>query len=433
MISKKKTLKDIDIRGKKLLVRVDFSVVIGDHGEIVDDYKIRASLPTLQYAIEQGASVVLISHMGRPEGKFTSALSLFPVAKHLRKLLGSEVDFIPDCTGERVAKAKAGLHPGAVIVLENLRFDPREESNDDAFAQELAEGMDVFVQDGFAVTYRRHASVEAVTHHLPSVAGLLLDREMQHLTSLQEENLQRPFIAVVSGLSIGERLPIIDTMIARADALVLGGLLADAFLHVLGVSTGRTPLNEEEVPLAQTILHRVHEERQKRPFQLYLPYDAVVASKTDASADTRIVDFSAHVIADIEAYPKRPVHAASQVRDNEIIVDIGPFTGAYIAGLMQYAGAVLLCGTPGDTAVTGARGPVGPFAHGTELIVEGMTGQFGRHPRTTIVTGDDAVGYVTARHIEDAFSLVSTGGGASMEVLAGHSLVGVDCLEDNNG
>ena len=425
----KKTIRDIDIRGKRLLLRTDYSVELTEDGEIVDDYKLRATLPTLHYAMEQGAAVVIISHMGRPEGVFTSKLSLFVVAKRLRQLLGQDVDFIPECTGARATKAKQALQPGQVVLLENLRFDTREEANDAGFASELATDMDLFVQDGFAVSYRQHATTDAITKVLPSVAGLLLEKEARMLSSVFSSD-SGATLAIISGLSIHDKLPLIEVALAHANAVAFGGLLADVFLHAVGVKTGRSHVDASELPLAKELLNRFAMARRERGLQLYLPYDAVVAERTDASAHTRIVDWSAHVIADIEAYPKRAVHEVSQVRDNETIVDIGPFTGAYLAGVIQHVDTVLFAGTPGDTVIRNVRGPVGPFAHGTELVLEAMSGQFGMRPRRTVIVGDDAVGFTVRRGIENVFDHVSTGGGASLELLAGHSLVGVDSLED---
>lgn len=425
----KKTIRDIDIRGKRLLLRVDYSVELTENGDIIDDYKLRATLPTLQYALEQGSSIAIISHMGRPGGEFTSKLSLFSVAKRLRELLGRDVDFVPECVGDRATKAKHALQPGQIILFENLRFDVREEQNDADFARELAAGMDVFVQDGFAVSYRQHATTDAIAKQLPSVAGLLLEKEVGMLSSVFGD-APGPKLVIISGLSIHDKLPLIEKALVGADAVALGGMLADVFLNAVGVRTGRSHVDASELPLAKELLSRFTAAKRERGLQLYLPYDAVVAQRTDATARTRIVDWTAHVIADIEAYPKRALHEASQVKEDEIIVDIGPFTGAYLAGVIQRMGTVVFAGTPGDTSIKNVRGPVGPFSHGTELVLEAMSGQFGVRPPRTIIVGDDAVGFTVQRGVENVFDHVSTGGGASIEVLAGHSLVGVDNLED---
>lgn len=426
----KKTIKDIDIRGKRLLIRVDYSVDIDAQGEIVDDSKIRATLPTINYALENGAAVILCSHLGRPQGVAKPELSLFPVAKHLQKLLGRDVEFVPECTGSRAEKAAGKCQPGQIVLLENLRFDAREEANDEGFAAELAKLADVFVQDGFAVTYRRHASVEAIAHHMPSVAGLLLECEVIALGDVFEDTTRRPFVVIIGGSSVAEKARLIERAIAGADVVVLGGPLATVFLHQMGIQTGKSPLADADMPLAKQLLDRAREERCSRSFTFVVPQDAVVAKRDNSTATTRIVDWSAHVIADIEAYPKRPLHQASQVADDEQVLDIGPFTGAFIAGIVQFAGTVVWSGTLGDVLVEGKRNPVGPFAHGSELVVEALTGQFGRRPERTIVAADDTVQFIASRGIASSFDHVSTGGGASLEILSGHTLPGIAVLED---
>lgn len=426
----KKTIKDIDIAGKRVLIRVDYSVDIDAQGEIVDDAKIRATLPTILYALEQGATVVLCSHLGRPDGVAKPELSLFPVAKRLRSLLEREVEFVPECVGQRAEKVAGGAQPGQVVLLENLRFDPREEANDDGFATELAKLADVFVQDGFAVTYRRHASVDAVTHHVQSVAGLLLEREVTILTESYSEGAPKPCIAIVGGTSVAEKLHVIERAIMSADVLVLGGPLATVFLHEMGIKTGKSCIADSDAPLARELLDRVRDQRRDRGFTLIVPQDAVVAQRDDSTAELRIVDWSAHVIADIEAYPKRAVHEASQTADDELILDIGPFTGAYVAGLVQFAGTVVWDGVLGSVTTSGRGTPVGPFAHGSELVIEALTGQFGRRPTHVIVAGDDTANFIRERGMTEVFEFISTGGGASAELLGGRSLIGVDVLED---
>lgn len=426
----KKTVRDIDIAGKRLLIRVDYSVEIAADGTIVDDYKIRASLPTITYAIDQGATVILCSHLGRPEGVAKPELSLFPVAKHLRTLLKRDVEFVPECVGARADKAAKTCQPGQVLLLENLRFDEREMMNDDAFAAELAALADIFVQDGFAVAYRQHASVEAITHHLPSVAGLLVERECTELGGVFGGDTAQPLVVIIGGESVNEKIHLIEQAIAVADVLVLGGALAVVFLHQLGVKTGRSPQADADVAIVDHLLDQARTARRTRGFTLVVPQDAVVSSHHDGTAGLRIVDWSAHVIATIEAYPRRPLHETSQVTDEEMILDIGPFTGAFIAGLAQFAGTVLWSGTLGNTMVPDARNPVGPFTHGSELVIEALTGQFGRRPIRTVVSGDDTVQFVAARDMTEAFDHVSTGGGASQELLCGRALVGIDALEE---
>ena len=423
----KKTIKDIDVAGKKVLVRADYNVPLNDKGEITDDYRVQQSVPTVRYLLDHGAAVILCSHLGRPDGKPNPAYSLFPVAKSLGKLLGTEVEFAPDCVGERAEKAAQNLQPGQVLLLENLRFHPEEEANDDAFAARLASLADVFVQDGFGVVHRAHASTEAVTHHLPSAAGLLLEKEVDTITNAME-NPKRPLVAVIGGAKISDKIEILQRFLDIADVVAVGGAMANTFLHATGLKVGKSKIEPDDLPLAKEIMHKVEAVKKERDFVFYLPQDGVVAKKLDTAAPTRIVDWSAHIIADIEAYPKRPLHEASQIADDEMLLDIGPFSGAFIAGLLQLAETVVWNGTMGVTETKGLQGPVGPTAHGTELLTEAMLGQFGNRP-FSIVGGGDTVGFVQSRGLTASFDHVSTGGGASLELMSGRKLPGVEALE----
>jgi 3-phosphoglycerate kinase len=423
----KKTIKDIDVAGKKVLVRADYNVPLNDKGEITDDYRVQQSVPTVRYLLDHGAAVILCSHLGRPDGKPNPAYSLFPVAKSLGKLLGTEVEFAPDCVGERAEKAAQNLQPGQVLLLENLRFHPEEEANDDAFAARLASLADVFVQDGFGVVHRAHASTEAVTHHLPSAAGLLLEKEVDTITNAME-NPKRPLVAVIGGAKISDKIEILQRFLDIADVVAVGGAMANTFLHATGLKVGKSKIEPDDLPLAKEIMHKVEAVKKERDFVFYLPQDGVVAKKLDTAAPTRIVDWSARIIADIEAYPKRPLHEASQIADDEMLLDIGPFSGAFIAGLLQLAETVIWNGTMGVTETKGLQGPVGPTAHGTELLTEAMLGQFGNRP-FSIVGGGDTVGFVQGRGLTASFDHVSTGGGASLELMSGRKLPGVEALE----
>ncbi|QQS19816.1 phosphoglycerate kinase [Candidatus Saccharibacteria bacterium] len=424
----KKTIRDIDVSGKKVLVRADYNVPLNDKGEITDDYRIQQSVPTLKYLLEHGAALILCSHLGRPDGKPDPKYSLFPVAKSLGKFLETGVEFVPDCTGERAEKAVNNLQPGQVLLLENLRFHAEEEANDATFAQQLASLADIFVQDGFGVVHRAHASTEGVTHYLPSAAGLLLEREVDTISGAME-NPKRPLVAVIGGAKIADKIEILQRFLGIADAVAVGGAMANTFLHATGLKVGKSKIDPDDLPLAKEIMHTVTEVKKQRDFVFYLPQDGVVAKKLDSAAPTRIVDWSAHVIADIEAYPKRPVHEASQIAEDEMLLDIGPFSGAFIAGLLQLAETVVWNGTMGVTETKGLQGPVGPTAHGTELLTEAMLGQFGNKP-FSIVGGGDTVGFVQSRGLTASFNHVSTGGGASLELMSGRKLPGVEALEN---
>jgi len=424
----KKTIRDIDLRGKRVLLRADYNVPLNGAGEITDDYRLQQSLPTLRFLLGHGAAVIVCSHLGRPDGQANVKYSLLPVAKRLKELLGMAVEFAPDCVGERAEKAAGKLQAGQVLLLENLRFHAEEEANDSAFAQQLAGLADVFVQDGFGVVHRAHASTEAVTHFLPSVAGLLLEREVDTITGVMD-NPARPLVAVVGGAKIADKIEVLKRFIDIADVVAVGGAMANTFLRASGIKVGKSMTDTEDLPLAQQILELARERSQRDNFVFYLPQDGVVATKIDRSASTRIVDWSAHVIADVESYPKRPARDSGRVAADEMILDIGPFSGAFIAGAMQLAGTVVWNGALGVTETASLQGPVGPFAHGTELLVEAMTGQFGNRP-FSLVGGGDTVGYIESRGLLDAFNHVSTGGGASLELMSGRKLPGVEALEN---
>jgi phosphoglycerate kinase len=427
----KKTIRDIDVRGKRILLRADYNVPVDDRGNITDDYRIKMSLPTVKYLLEQDAKLIICSHLGRPVGPNDSRYSLFPVAKRLQELLGQDVEFVPDCIGERAEKVAAGLLSRQVALLENLRFHPEEEKNDDDFAAKLARLAEIFVQDGFGVVHRAHASTEAVTHHLPSVAGLLLEKEVDTITNVME-NPQRPLMAVIGGAKIADKLDVLHRFIDIADFVAIGGAMANTFLLAEGIKVGASKVDKEDVPTAREILEKARAKAKERPFTFYLPQDGIVASKIDKAAPTRIVDWSAHLVADIENYPKRPPHEASYVREHEKILDIGPFSASFIAGGMQFTSTVVWNGTMGVTETAGLQGPVGPYSHGTDLIMEAMMGQFGRRP-FSLVGGGDTAGYIAQRKLVDCFNHVSTGGGASLELMAGRKLPGVEALMNKEG
>lgn len=423
----KKTIRDIDVQGKRVLLRADYNVPLSDTSEITDDYRLRQSLPTVHYLLEHGASVLVCSHLGRPDGIPNPEFSLMPVAKRLKELLGIDVEFVPDCVGERAEKVAQALKPGQVALLENLRFYAAEEANDADFGKQLASLADVFVQDGFGVVHRAHASTEAVTHYLPSVAGLLLEREVDTITNAME-NPKRPLVAIVGGAKIADKIDVLRRFIDIADVVAVGGAMANTFLQAENIAIGKSKTVTEDIPLAKQIMELAHAKSKSGNFVFYLPQDGVVANKVDKTAQTRIADWSAHVIADIENYPKRPPSSSAQVADDEMILDIGPFSGAFVAGMVQLAGTVVWNGALGVTETQGVQGPVGPFAHGTELLVEAMTGQFGNRP-FSVVGGGDTVGYIESKNIIGMFNHVSTGGGASLELMSGRTLPGVEALE----
>lgn len=421
----KKTVRDYDLRGKTVLVRVDYNVPI-KHGTITDDYRIKKSLPTLQYLLDQDCKLVLISHLGRPKDAHDKDCSLRPCAERLQKLLHKDVQFASDCIGEEAEKAAKALQPGQVLLLENLRFHPEEEKNDDEFAQKLAGLAEVFVQDGFGVVHRAHASTDKVAHHLPSVAGLLLEKEVDTITNAID-NPQRPLMAIIGGAKISDKIDILNRFIDIADFVAVGGAMANTFLLAQGIKIGQSLAEKDEVPLAKDIIEKAKDKAQKQRFVFYIPQDGVASRQMDGTTKTRIVDWDAHVIAQVEHYPKQAPRESAQVAADESILDIGPFSGAFIAGGIQMASTVIWNGAMGVTETKGRQGPIGPFAHGTETVVDALLGEFGTKP-FTVLGGGDTVGFIEDRKLTDAFGHVSTGGGASMELMSGKPLPGVEVL-----
>ncbi len=424
----KKTIKDINLKGKRVLLRADYNVPVNTDGTITDDYRIAQSVQTVEYLTKQGCKVAIISHLGRPKSPTDPAASLKPVAKRLAKLLGQPVAFATDCVGDLATKAAAELKSGEVLLLENLRYHSEEEVNDTEFAKQLASLADVFVQDGFGVVHRAHASTSAVTKFLPSVAGLLLEHEVDTITNVME-NPKRPLMAVVGGAKISDKIGVLNRLIDIADFVVVGGAMANTFLLAKGIEVGKSLVEKDDLPLAKDIMEKANKEAKKRPFVFYLPQDGVAAKEIAPSTTTRIVDWDAQVIADIQNYPGRPPYRSSHVLADEMILDIGPFSGAFIAGGLQLSNTVIWNGALGVTETPAVHDPVGPFAHGTETLVDAILGKYGHRP-FSVVGGGDTVGYVESRKLTGSFDHVSTGGGAGLELMSGKKLPGIEALQD---
>lgn len=428
MAFNKKTVKDINVKDKKVLVRVDYNVPLNDKGEITDDYRIKKSLPTIEYLLSQNCAVILCSHLGRPEGKRDLKYSLRPCAARLSELLHKPVEFAEDCASDDTKQKVSSLKNGDLLMLENVRFHAEEEANDQEFAKTLASYADVFVQDAFGVVHHGAVSVSEIPKYTLAVAGLLVENEVDTISSVME-NPKRPLMAVIGGAKIEDKIDILNRLIDIADIVAVGGAMANTFLLAEGIHIGKSKADPDEVPLAKEIIEKAKQKAANQRFVFYLPQDGVVAKSVDKTAQTRIVDWEAHVIADIENYPKRPGRESGEVAENELILDVGPFSGSFIAGAMQLADTVIWNGALGVTEVDGLNGPVGPFAHGTEILVEAMLGQFGHKP-FTVLGGGDTVGYVEDRKLTDKFNHVSTGGGASMELMSGKKLPGVEALQN---
>lgn len=422
----KKTVENIDVRGKTVLVRSDFNVPLTDDGKIREPYRIEQAIPTLKYLQSQNCRIIVCSHLGRPEGKYARKYSLAPVQKELTKLLGRSVSFAEDCVGPKAEAAVAKLGAGQVLLLENLRFHPGEEADDLDFAKQLGSVAEVFVQDAFGVVHRKHASTDAITRVLPSVAGLLLEKEVTTIQATVHDP-KRPLMTIVGGAKISDKIDVIKRFIAISDVVAIGGAMANTFLLAKGIPVGKSLVDKKDVGLARKIMDLAKAEAKKRKFIFYLPQDSVVADSLDKHAQTRIVDWDAHAIADIESYPRQAPARSSRVGKDEHILDIGPFSGAFIAGSMQFCDTVIWNGVMGVTETPGLHGPVGPFAHGTELVLDALLGQFGHKPYS-LIGGGDTSAYVEQRGLVEGFNHVSTGGGACLDLLAGKKLPGVEAL-----
>jgi len=430
MAFNKKTIREIDLTNKRALLRADYNVPV-KNGAIIDDYRIKQSLPTIRLILEQAASLVIVSHLGRPGGKAEPSLSLKPVAKRLSELLGREVSFASDCVGQEAKKAADVLGTGGILVLENVRFHPEEEKNDEKFAKAIiaGSGAEIFIQDGFGVVHRAHATTDAIARLLPAVAGPLLQKEVDAITTVIQ-NPQRPLLAVVGGAKISDKIDILKHLMEIADCVAVAGAMANNFLLAGGEGVGKSLVEEEVLDTAREILKQARVTEQSRKFSFLVPVDVVVSTDIDGTKPTRVVDLSSHSLADIEAYPKLPTESSHTIGPDEAIFDIGPISAANIAGATRLARTVIWNGTCGVTETKGIAGASDPFSHGTRQIVEAMIGDSNRHINKpfTLVGGGDTAGYVESMGLVEDFNHVSTGGGASLELMSGKALPGVEVL-----
>lgn len=431
----KKTVREIDLTGKRVLMRADYNVPV-DQGVITDNYRIKRSVPTIRYILDQpGASLIIISHLGRPKSSEDKQFSLEPVARQLSQYLGREVKFVPACTGDEVKRAADQLQPGQILLLENVRFHPEEESNDPRFAKAIAEacGAAVFVQDGFGVVHRAHATTVAIAELLPAVAGLLLAKEVDTITKVMEDP-ERPLMAVVGGAKISDKIEVLYKLIDIADCLAVGGALANNFLLAQGIKVGKSLVEPDVVDTALEVVRRAREVERQRPFSFLVPSDVVVSTSADGTAPTRVVDLTSHSLADIEAYPKLPQPNSYTIGDEEMILDIGPLSALHIAGVIKFARTVIWNGPCGVTEVKGLAGAHNPFAHGTRLIADAMIGTSNsdKNKPFTLVGGGDTAAYIEAQGMLEDFNHVSTGGGATLDLMAGKTLPGVVVLQNKD-
>jgi phosphoglycerate kinase len=387
----KKTIQDVDVAGKRVLVRADFNVPLED-GKVVDDTRIRAALPTIQQLVGQKARVILCSHLGRPGGKVVEELRLDPVADALSDLLGQDIDKVDDCIGPGVKEAVHALEPGDVLLLENTRFHPGEKANDPAFAAKLASIADIYVDDAFGTAHRAHASTEGVAHHLPAVAGLLMERELEVLGRVRQ-NPGHPLVIILGGAKVSDKIGVVEQFLEEAETLLIGGGMANTFLKARGTEVGQSLVEEESLETARETLDRAGAD-------LILPVDVVEADAFDADAE--------HWITDVD-------HVSSQRQ----ILDIGPET----VDLFQEALA------PAKMVVW--NGPLGvfempPFAHGTFAIARALAGLDAQ----TISGGGETAAAIHQAGVTDQFTHVSTGGGAFLTFLEGKDLPAVAALDD---
>lgn len=391
----KKTVRDLDVAGKKVLVRVDFNVPLNDKGEITDDTRITASMPTIQYLLEQKAAVILMAHLGRPKGQVKPELSLAPVAKHLGKLLGKKILFAPDCVGEAAQAAASKLKPGHILLLENLRFHKEEEKNDMDFAEKLASLADLYVNDGFGVSHRAHASVEGVTHFLPAAAGFLLEKEIQYVGQAVTNPLH-PFVAIIGGAKVSDKIGVISNLLDKVDTLLIGGGMANTFLAAKGYKMGKSLVEEDKLDLAKELLAKA----KKNKVNMLLPTDLVMAAAFAPDAE--------HVTEKVE-----------NLNQAYMALDIGAETSKAYAEALADAKMIVWNGPMGVFEMDA-------FCKGTEAVAKAVA----KSRATSIVGGGDSVAAIEKLGLAKRITHISTGGGASLEYLEGKVLPGVAALDD---
>ena len=391
----KKTVRDLDVAGKKVLVRVDFNVPLNDKGEITDDTRITASLPTIQYLLEQKAAVILMAHLGRPKGQVKPELSLAPVANHLGKLLGKKILFAPDCVGEAAQAAASKLKPGHILLLENLRFHKEEEKNDMEFAEKLASLADLYVNDGFGVSHRAHASVEGVTHFLPAAAGFLLEKEIQYVGQAVTNPLH-PFVAIIGGAKVSDKIGVISNLLDKVDTLLIGGGMANTFLAAQGYKMGKSLVEEDKLDLAKELLAKA----KKNKVNMLLPTDLVMAAAFAPDAE--------HVTEKVK-----------NLNQAYMALDIGAETSKAYAEALADAKMIVWNGPMGVFEMDA-------FCKGTEAVAKAVA----KSRATSIVGGGDSVAAIEKLGLAKRITHISTGGGASLEYLEGKVLPGVAALDD---
>ena len=391
----KKTIRDIDVNSKKVFVRVDYNVPMDKAGNITDDTRIRATLPTLNYLLENNAAIILAAHLGRPKGKPVAEFSLQPVAKRLSELLAREVVFAEDCIGDTAKQMSAQLKGGQVLLLENLRFYAQEEKNDPDFSKALAELAELAVNDAFGVSHRAHASVEGITHYLPTVAGFLMEKEIEFVGGAVEKP-QQPFVAIIGGAKVSDKIGLIENLLKKVNTLIIGGGMANTFIAAQGYSTGKSLVEADKFELAARLI----EQAKKDNVKLLLPSDVVVADKFAADAE--------HKNVAIDAIPA-----------DWMALDIGEQAQKDFAAALVGAKMVVWNGPMGVFEMDA-------FAHGTEAVAKAVADS----GAISIVGGGDSIAALEKTGLSAKITHISTGGGASLEYLEGKILPGIAALQN---
>ncbi len=392
----KKTVRDIDLKNKKVFVRCDFNVPLDENGNITDNRRIVGALDTIKYLLEQNCKVILCSHLGRPKGEVKPEFSLAPVAKELSKLLGKEVKLAKDVIGESAKELTSNMKDGDVVLLENVRFDSREEKNDSEFSKELASMAEIFVNDAFGTAHRAHSSTAGIAEYLPAVSGFLIEKELKFLGSALE-NPERPFIAILGGKKVSDKIGVINSLLEKVDTLIIGGAMSYTFFKAQGYNVGDSICELDKLDIAKELMAKAKEKGVK----LMLPVDTKLGKEFDPNTETKIANWK-------------------EIPDGWMGLDIGPETIKEYVKELESAKTVIW------------NGPVGlfeydKFAEGTKSIAEKLASL---NDAVTIIGGGDSAAAVEKMGLSDKFTHISTGGGASLEFLEGKKLPGIECLQD---